>query len=129
MPKSKRFAPTNIYGTCLWCGVKLIYVTHVKRKNEVDPKKPPRQCHCGCERFNCDEPTEKWYCTDCGFGHDGRVTKRIVSREIIFDKPGAYGDGYFCTMSCAQAFAISAAERGRGCARKENRSAPQHSPR
>jgi hypothetical protein len=57
----------------------------------------------------------KLHCNGCGGEHDvprGWSERKIVSRAPYRDKPGPYGDGFFCSLNCGYRFAIAAAKAG-----------------
>lgn len=69
--------PSNIPGTCLWCGKKLVYK----------------------------------YTHDIFHGEGWMKSKR--NRRKMYEKPGPYGDGYFCSLTCGHRFAVVLASNGR----------------
>ena len=70
-------------GTCLWCGRKL-------RRKTYPPDKPK------------------------GMGWaEWHASPESKQRVPAYDKPGDYGDGFFCGLRCAYDFAVRLAELGR----------------
>jgi ribosomal protein L37AE/L43A len=107
------FAATNEPGTCLWCGRKL-RMSYFTEKQRTDKPRPPSSCHyCNSgEGFTHVEDTV-YECKKCGTESHGGYVYKITKREAIHDKPGPKGDGFFCTLPCAYAFAVSLADHGR----------------
>jgi len=81
---SQPFNPTNVPGTCLWCGRKLI------------------------QRWRWDVTWE-----------GGSPRNVPGTRRKQMDKPGAYGDGYFCGLTCGYEFGKALAHFGRRLIRKD----------
>ena len=54
-----------------------------------------------CSECEPDEPAPR-----------GWQERSVVSRQRYFDKPGPYGDGFFCSLTCGHRFAVAAANAG-----------------
>jgi hypothetical protein len=101
-PKPKR---SNKPGTCLWCGKKLVYktiTTWERSQRPATPKEIERLKNSGRSNHNAYWNGDTLYVT----------VRKVKERTRLYNKPGAYGDGFFCTMGHAQLFAISAATTG-----------------
>lgn len=100
-PKPKR---SNKPGTCLWCGKKLIYRTHTTwdRSSRPATARESERYESGIGRANFHWRGDTLYIS----------VKKVKERYRLYDKPGAYGDGFFCSMTHAQYFAIAAANSG-----------------
>ncbi len=83
---SQPFNPSNVPGTCLWCGRKLV---------------------------------QKWE-WDTEWMAGGSITKVPGTRRKVYEKPGAYGDGHFCGLSCGYDFGKAIAGFGRRLIRKDD---------
>lgn len=113
------FNASNKPGTCLWCGRKLPRPAHTTYE---DTDKPPKRCGhwppdyygsrkvepCGSREFTRDKPG--WRCEN---GHYLEARRKLRSRTYVYEKPGAYGDGFFCGQSCGYAFGRVLADHGR----------------
>lgn len=101
--------------TCLWCGDKLTFKCHTvkERTEKVRYSKCCPYCKGPVEEYlskdgdgvRCVEPS-------CRFDLHPEPVYRIVSRKPIYEKRGPYGDGFFCTMTCAYWFARRLATLG-----------------
>lgn len=83
MAQWRDFDATNKPDTCVWCGQKLRWKTH-------GVSKP------------IDMPWEEWWKHP-----DSKVNERR------YDKPGDYGDGFFCGLRCGYMFGERLAQLGR----------------
>lgn len=102
---------TNVEGTCLWCGEKLRHRYNTEWEHyQLDPSTFKSKC--------CDAPVVKpwgglYYCSNDDCDKVQTLTrKRVKSRTQLSDKPGGYGDGFFCTLNCGHSFAVAAANNG-----------------
>jgi hypothetical protein len=95
---------SNKPDTCLWCGKKLVYKTHTTWERSSRPATEKEE-----ERYESGRGRAGFYWQDDTL----YVTvKKVKERRRLYDKPGAYGDGFFCNMRHAQDFAIAAAMNG-----------------
>lgn len=97
-----RFGATNAPGSCLWCGRKLRFKHRVERQpvERTDTK----CCRAGWDLVGC--------CLNCG-QYAYRSEYKAVSRTRMHDKPGPYGDGFFCSLYHGYLFAVALARGGR----------------
>lgn len=104
---------------CLYCDKPLVFKCDTKwQKNPVPP------CpDCGGEQHvqgasyyrGVGEGERKLYCNACDALHDlpkGWKERTVASRERYRDKPGPYGDGFFCSLTCGYRFGVAAAKAG-----------------
>ena len=128
------YGTTNEVDTCLWCGRKLRQQYNTTWKILDDWNKPTRPCckgfgyeHRSDEERRAGHNNESWYrwrCTNpkCGAFNNGSSKRKLTSRKKTFDKPGGYGDGYFCGHECSHEFAVVLANNGRRLKPAERRS-------
>lgn len=112
-----KWGTTNEPGTCLWCGRKLRWRGETKYE---DTDKKPTQCtrtsyEAGvydretCGDRNIAMTSDGW---KCGKGHYLNPVRRVVAHKKATEKPGDYGDGFFCGLRCAYKFAVVLARSG-----------------
>lgn len=104
---------SNKPGTCLWCGKKLTYVTHTTWERSTRPAtaKEIERWEEGLGGNNIFVDRD----LSTRDGSNDKILariKKVKERVRIYDKPGAYGDGFFCSMRHAQDFAVGAALNG-----------------
>lgn len=110
---SRPFGATNAPGTCLWCGRKLQTVYHTDRER-TEKLHPPSKCpFCKSRKGFTPLEDRRFECKGCYTEVYGDHVYRVVKRTPIYNKPGARGDGFFCTLECAYNFAVSLAEGSR----------------
>lgn len=114
------FAATNAPGTCKWCGRRL----RQKYDTTWEPVegRRPRVCNAKLGVYGTDGrcgSTEleqsamgQWHCKE-GHSIDTHRSRRVASRKPHYDKPGDYGDGHFCGMTCGYLFGRVMADQGR----------------
>lgn len=103
------FKATNKPGTCKWCGWKLRRPAVTVRGPAEYPKRS-KCCRAPIEQLSERDP-RRMICSLCA-GYPGLVRK-IISKTPRYDKPGDYGDGHFCGLSCGYRFAVAMANQGR----------------
>lgn len=111
-------APTKV--SCNWCGDFLTIARDVRFG--VNPAKPPVACQhlfnpftkqlCGHRKFVkvTTAGMPPWACARCKTPSRGRKVK--TRNRKLQDKPGPYGNGFFCSIECAFMFAIIVAQTG-----------------
>lgn len=104
---------------CLWCGKKLRVARG--QQGELVPAegfRPPYKCY-GCAsrevewlKLDQEEHGHPLYeCLRCK--HVQRGERKMKRTPPDADaKLGAYGDGFFCSLSCGFSFAVAAASKG-----------------
>lgn len=110
------FGATNEPDTCLWCGRKLRRSSYTEW---ITTDKTPKRCTfrmgmyrdletCGDTEFRRDGIG--WRCK----AHDHYVppVKTLKTRTPNHDKPGDYGDGFFCGLRCGYMFGRALANGG-----------------
>ena len=118
MSQFQAFGATNLPGTCLWCGRQLRRKAYAT-KAAID-RAPSDVVRCGYE--DCRKKF-KWreavvyndgtaHCPGCDSYVDAQK-RRVVSRELVYTKPGDYGDGHFCGLRCGYRFGVAVAGHGR----------------
>lgn len=117
MSATRPFGYTGAADTCKWCGRKLRRAHYVERGPS---DKPPRgQCPHVAGVYGEGER-----CTSRTYGRDGQLGWRclnnhyraaprvVLSRTPKHAKPGDYGDGHFCGLTCGYLFAVRLANLG-----------------
>lgn len=106
--------------SCNWCGDFLTIARDVRYG--VNPEKPPTAClhllnpftktSCGHKKFvKVSAPgMPPWACANCKTPSPGRRVK--TRNKKLHNKPGPYGNGFFCSIECAFMFAIIVAQTG-----------------
>lgn len=114
--------PSNLVGTCLWCGRRLSYPTRTKYGIvEGRWQRPQKACKARRWEGTCQgelEPFREgsaghppaYACNTCGRLHVCDPLRRVVAKVRLRDVPGI--SGCFCTKGCAQAFGVAAAKAG-----------------
>ncbi len=117
----QRLGPTNEEGTCLWCGRKLRR-EHATKMESTEERLTPKECfECGGKEWKSPSvPDEGFECRGCDCEQFGRRKYKVKSRKPIYDKPGSYGDGYFCGLRCGFQFGVAFAGSGRRLEKKED---------
>jgi hypothetical protein len=114
---------------CLFCDKPLSFRCHTEWE---DTPIPPCD-HCGGRRYVCHEqvlnPTtahnedgrKVFRCSNCEPDEPvlkGWKARTVKSRKRWHDKPGPYGDGFFCSLTCGYRFGVAAAKAGYRLAKK-----------
>lgn len=116
---SQHFGATNRPGTCLWCGRKLLWRWNTVYDRVALPK-PKGPCGIkGCTSttyyLQWDSRTARrwWHCDNPSEHRRAFAEKKVVKeRTKIGTKPGNYGDGHFCGLSCGYLFGVAMANFG-----------------
>lgn len=105
------YGPTNVPGSCLWCGRKLRWVTDFTK--EPTDKMPAHCAGSTYQPYPCKLPLTQdgrgWKCAE---GHYTRAVTRVTERKRRYDQPGPRGNGFFCTGRCGEKFGWAAARNG-----------------
>lgn len=107
---------------CINCGRRLSRVAHTEFE-DTDKWRSRRKT---CNYILCFEDREcgaliEWEpehgcaagkCSRCEALYSDKRVRRVKSRTYRYDKPGPYGDGFFCSLSCGHVFGVAAAKAG-----------------
>lgn len=92
------FNASNQPNTCLWCGKKLNYTWNFD-KVQVGTRIRRRKFYSyATDEYEIAESVEPKY--------------KFANRRKRYSKPGYLGNGYFCTITCAEQFAFAAVHNG-----------------
>ncbi len=104
----RAFSATNEPDTCLWCGLKLRKPNNVKSEREYFT---PTHCQ-ECKSKNVQADGKYFFCGDCQ-RDVACYRQKITEKTARYDKPGGYGDGFFCGLRCGYQWAVRFAELGK----------------
>lgn len=106
---------------CLYCDKPLSFRCDTKYEKQPVPPCP----ECGGEQYVASSTHGIGYeavpgprvlhCNSCAGKHSvprGWRERKVVSRERYRDKPGPYGDGFFCSLTCGYRFGVASARAG-----------------
>lgn len=112
------FNATNNPETCIYCGKKLYYkhrkATSYSQTITLCCQAPIDWVHPWKQQLDGSYGPEKT-CSNCHrpiTGVDDTEEQVIDTPAWRAEKPGAYQDGYFCTMACGWRFGQLAASKG-----------------
>jgi hypothetical protein len=109
-------APPIQHSTCLYCNKKLRQKYHTTWKHT---DKKPHACggiindgtweskRCGGKEFK-RIASGNWQCQKC-YRWETTGRKQVETRVPAYDKPGDYGDGFFCNKKHGYRFALRVA--------------------
>lgn len=134
---SRPFGATGKPGTCWWCGHKLRRKAYSKWGKSDKP--PKGKCGYGkhdytlegskCESSVYVKSKDNRSGWECEEGHYRDPVRILLERTYRYDKPGDYGDGFFCGQTCGYRFGVRIAQLGTKLVAKQPEPAPESEPR